>query len=484
MNIRVDLEREAPVPQDDHITVVGYRLDDTAVSDDKFARTVLDAQQLDAGAHTNTRAHAGCKKAGTVRIHVGCIGGSGRKLDGKWSRAGATPTASKGERPTGPSEFDGLDGPVGLFPDQEREARLMSGQPRDDREWEHWPHERKLDEGIRHRLRGLFHPTTHGDEAVEEFVAQQGRELELRATQLAETIADLERRENRTSELRVAVEQMLRRGSAELDERHGELAELAARLAEREALAADTERLLAERRTELGAVELRRAALERREAAVSNREESLGRQAADLAEREQLLAEVEQRADELVTRSTEVAAREERLTLATEAIDRDREALTAQLTSLHEREREVVALDEHKRDLEQATAVHAARHEALDVQQAALAEQREELRRAVAILSDTLGLPTALVTPAAPGAPSGSIETTAAIAEHVDTAQVDAASHLIFVPGDRYRLVEAEGRAPAVDDVVELEDHSYRVVRVAPSPLPADERRCAFLEPL
>ena len=165
----------------------------------------------------------------------------------------------------------------------------MSGQPRDDREWEHWPHERKLDEGIRHRLRGLFHPTGHGDEAVEEFVAQQGRELELRATQLAETIADLERREQRTSELRVAVEQMLRRGSAELDERHAELAELAGRLAEREALATDTEQLLAERRTELGAVELRRAALERREVAVTEREDSLTRQTADLMEREQLL---------------------------------------------------------------------------------------------------------------------------------------------------------------------------------------------------
>jgi hypothetical protein len=58
------------------------------------------------------------------------------------------------------------------------------------------------------------------------------------------------------------------------------------------------------------------------------------------------------------------------------------------------------------------------------------------------------------------------------------------AGHLLFVPGDRYSLVEAEGRAPAIDSTVALEGHSYRVVRIAPSPLPADDRRCAFLERL
>ena len=345
----------------------------------------------------------------------------------------------------------------------------MSGQPRDDREWEHWPHERKLDEGIRHRLRGLFHPTVHGDEAVEEFVAQQGRELELRATQLAETIADLERREQRTSELRVAVEQMLRRGSAELDERHAELAELAGRLAEREALATDTEQLLAERRTELGAVELRRAALERREVAVTEREDSLTRQTADLAEREQLLAEVEQRADELVARSTEVAAREERLSRAAEAADREREEFAARLISVDDRERELALLDAHRDELERETAELAARREAVAAEQAILGEQREELRRAVVALSATLGLPTA-------GLP------TALSDSAVAAAHVDASAHLLLVPGDRYSLVEAAGPAPTLDALVVVGNREYRVVRVAGSPLPGDSRRCASLE--
>jgi hypothetical protein len=326
----------------------------------------------------------------------------------------------------------------------------MSGQPRDDREWEHWPHERKFDDGIRHRLRGLFHPTGHGDAGVEEFVAQQGRELELRATQLAETIADLERRENRTSELRVAVEQMLRRGSSELDERHAELAELAARLAEREALAAETERLLAERRTELGAVELRRAALERREASVSEREQALQQHVADLAEREQLLNQVEQRADELVARSTEVAAREERLTQAAEA------------------------LEERRRQIEETAAAFAEREEALGAEEAALAAQREDLRRAVSTLSATLGVPTPPPTP---------VELSPhAVSAPPEPPLVEAATHLLLVAGDRYSLVEAAGSAPGVGALVELDQRAYRVVRVGRSPLPADGRRCAFVE--
>ena len=356
----------------------------------------------------------------------------------------------------------------------------MSGQPRGDREWEHWPPERKLDDGIRHRLRGLFHPTTHGDEAVEEFVAQQGRELELRATQLAETIADLERREQRTSELRVAVEQMLRRGSAELDERHAELSELAARLAEREALAADTEQLLAERRSELGAVELRRAALERREAAVSEREESLTRSTADLTGREQLLAEVEQRADELVARSTEVAAREERLTRAAEAVDRDREAIAARLASLDEREHQLAELEGHRDELEHATAALASRQTALELAESQLAQQRQDLRRAVETLSATLGLPTVTTGGATSGAAVAAPAVTATTGIAAELAP--ASAHLLLVSGDRYRIVEAEGPAPIVDTVLELEDRTYRVIRVTASPLPADSRRCACLE--
>ena len=57
-----------------------------------------------------------------------------------------------------------------------------------------------------------------------------------------------------------------------------------------------------------------------------------------------------------------------------------------------------------------------------------------------------------------------------------------ASSHLLFLPGDAYRLVEADGDAPGLDTEIQTEDGSYLVVRVGRSPLPGDPRTCAFLE--
>src|SRR3972149_809843 len=109
-------------------------------------------------------------------------------------------------------------------------------QPNRDREWEHWPGRRDTeDDGIRHRLRSLFSYTASPEEsAVEELIAARGRELELRTEQLAATVADLQKREERARELRSAVEDLLRRGSSELDERHAELNALAVELSRRE----------------------------------------------------------------------------------------------------------------------------------------------------------------------------------------------------------------------------------------------------------
>ena len=54
---------------------------------------------------------------------------------------------------------------------------------------------------------------------------------------------------------------------------------------------------------------------------------------------------------------------------------------------------------------------------------------------------------------------------------------------LAFVPSPQgYALVERTGAAPAPGDVLELADGRYRVVRLAPSPLPGDARRTAYVE--
>ena len=45
-----------------------------------------------------------------------------------------------------------------------------------------------------------------------------------------------------------------------------------------------------------------------------------------------------------------------------------------------------------------------------------------------------------------------------------------------------YRLLERDGAPPARGDAIVLEDARFRVLRLGPSPLPGDTRRCAFVE--
>ena len=134
----------------------------------------------------------------------------------------------------------------------------------------------------RMRLRGLFASTDAGD-AVADLIAAQGRELEVRSEKLLTAVHDLERREERARELHMRVEQILREGSAELDERQAELNARAAELDWREVELATAEEHVTDRARQLGAVELRRAAVERREESVRARAIELERQARELA---------------------------------------------------------------------------------------------------------------------------------------------------------------------------------------------------------
>ena len=56
--------------------------------------------------------------------------------------------------------------------------------------------------------------------------------------------------------------------------------------------------------------------------------------------------------------------------------------------------------------------------------------------------------------------------------------------HVALAAGERYRLVVRPGPAPEPGELVELEDGSYRCVRITASPFPRDDRSCAVLEPL
>jgi hypothetical protein len=59
-----------------------------------------------------------------------------------------------------------------------------------------------------------------------------------------------------------------------------------------------------------------------------------------------------------------------------------------------------------------------------------------------------------------------------------------ADKYLVFVPRHTgYELAERDGDPPRMGEEVELEDNgAYVVVKVSPSPLPEDDRLCAYLQ--
>ena len=61
----------------------------------------------------------------------------------------------------------------------------------------------------------------------------------------------------------------------------------------------------------------------------------------------------------------------------------------------------------------------------------------------------------------------------------------DATGHLLFLTKPTgYELAERDGDPPATGSTIELDDAGrFEVVKVASSPLPGDNRPCAYLQP-
>ena len=67
----------------------------------------------------------------------------------------------------------------------------------------------------------------------------------------------------------------------------------------------------------------------------------------------------------------------------------------------------------------------------------------------------------------------------------MEDGQPQQRTHLRFVwTTNGYELREREGEVPSVGAEVEEGEQRLRVTKVAPSPLPGDVRRCAYLQPL
>jgi predicted nucleic acid-binding Zn-ribbon protein len=73
----------------------------------------------------------------------------------------------------------------------------------------------------------------------------------------------------------------------------------------------------------------------------------------------------------------------------------------------------------------------------------------------------------------------------AELAERPEPLPVEepAATHIVFVPSTKgYALAELPGPTPEPGAYEDVDDGRFLVSRIGPSPLPADQRRCAYLE--
>ena len=76
-------------------------------------------------------------------------------------------------------------------------------------------------------------------------------------------------------------------------------------------------------------------------------------------------------------------------------------------------------------------------------------------------------------------------EAEAEVEVEVNEQRGEPEGHVLFVPSSSgYELVERNGMTPSTGERIELDgrEGSYAVTRVVRSPLPDDERRCAYLE--
>jgi hypothetical protein len=105
----------------------------------------------------------------------------------------------------------------------------------------------------------------------------------------------------------------------------------------------------------------------------------------------------------------------------------------------------------------------------------------ELIERVVELLDEVaLGPPREPVRPATP-APVPVPANPAPGAVPSPAPSVDGHMLLVSSP-EGYRLLEREGAPPARGDILDVDDVRFSVLRLGPSPLPADRRRCAYLQ--
>ena len=96
----------------------------------------------------------------------------------------------------------------------------------------------------------------------------------------------------------------------------------------------------------------------------------------------------------------------------------------------------------------------------------------------VTLAPGTEPAPTAPANSSSPPPASPRSELAPAVAE-----RSAAPGHVVFVwSPDGYRLLQRDGPVPDRGATLELDEGVHLVLRLGPSPLPGDRRRCAFVE--
>jgi len=188
----------------------------------------------------------------------------------------------------------------------------------------------------------------------------------------------------------------------------------------------------------------------------------------------------------LAERSRELEEQAARFEQAMEDLER-REELLRDMRASVDRMLRLGANDltEREAELQERDRASIEREERLAADEAELNRRRSELgavelkreaierrERAVAVREQELAAADA--TTAAEGAE-----------EHAEPDSEPAPAgevSLLFVPGPGYRLVEIEPRPLTAGASMELDGAQYVVARLGRAPLPADTRRCAYLE--
>ena len=168
------------------------------------------------------------------------------------------------------------------------------------------------------------------------------------------------------------------------------------------------------------------------------------------------LRELDARAAELTHGATELARREEASRRLVEEMEQRLQHESAELDARE------AALDELAKKLGRRDAGLSIRESELEErrrQVGAVELQRAALERREAAVAERERTPQATAQPT----PS-------------------AASHVLFLPGEGYSLLEETGAPPQPGTFVEIDARRYVVARLGSSPFPADERHCAFLE--